>query len=479
MRRRSIRFTLTAWYTAMLAVTIYGLGAAVYLTMRHTIVRTADHTLAARLEGVGPFVAGRRQGKHAEALAREFEMHLTGLTPGGEMAQVADADRHWIYQSPSIRAYEVALPPIADLSAPRLETVSSKGVRLRIMSARVRLDERDYLVQLAQSLDPYYEMLDRFRELGLWFSPLVFALSWTGGYALCRRALAPVDAMTRAARSIGAENLGLRLNVPDTGDELQRLSETLNAMIARLEGAFARISEFTADAAHELRTPLSIILTTAELSLRHNGPASPGGKADPAEVLYCEALQQIYEEAVRTNILLDNLMTLARADSGEGRLALTPVDLGETVRTACRRGEILAAAKQIAFTEDIVEQAVTVRGHADSLQRLLLILIDNAVKFTPERGRVSVSLGVQDAAALCEVADSGPGIPAWAQGRIFERFYRVDSARSRNGGGVGLGLAIARWIADEHHANLEVDSAPGTGAVFRLRIPLHSITAKC
>lgn len=469
MRHLSIRFTLTAWYTAMLAVTIYGLGAAVYLTMRHTIVRAADHALAARLEGVGPFVAGRLQGKHAEELSREFEMHLTGLTPGGEMVQVADVDRHWIYQSPSIRAYEVALPPIADLSTPRLETVSAKGVRLRIVSARVHLDDRNYLVQLAQSVDPYYEMLDRFRELGLWFSPLVFALSWAGGYALCRRALAPVDVITRAARSIGAQNLGLRLNVPETGDELQRLSETLNAMIARLDGAFARLSEFTADAAHELRTPLSIILTTAELSLRHNGPAS----------FYREALQQVYEEAVRTNILLDNLMTLARADSGEGRLALTPVDLRETVRTACRRGEILAAAKQIAFTDDIVEQAVTVRGHADSLQRLLLILIDNAVKFTPEHGRVSVSLGVQDSTALCEVADSGPGIPASAQGRIFERFYRVDPARSRNGGGVGLGLAIARWIADEHHGNLEVDHGPSTGAVFRLRIPLEPSASEC
>lgn len=479
MRHRSIRFTLTAWYTAMLAVTIYGLGAAAYLTMRHTIIRAADHALAARLEGVGPFVAGRLQGQHAEALPREFEMHLTGLTPGGEMLQVADGDRHWIYQSPSISAYEVALPPIADLATPRLETVASKGGRLRVMSARVRLDDRTYLVQLAQSVDPYYEMLDRFRELGLWFSPLVFALSWAGGYALCRRALAPVDAITRAARSIGAQNLGLRLNVPETGDELQRLSETLNAMIARLDGAFARISEFTADAAHELRTPLSIILTTAELSLRHNGPASLGIEADPAEVLYREALQQIYEEAVRTNILLDNLMTLARADSAEGRLALTPVDLRETVRAACRRGAILAAAKQIAFTDDIVEQAVTVRGHAESLQRLLLILIDNAVKFTPEHGRVSVSLGVQDSAALCEVADSGPGIPAVAQGRIFERFYRVDPARSRNGGGVGLGLAIARWIADEHHASLEVDHAPGTGAVFRLRIPLDPSASEC
>ena len=469
MRPLSIRFTLTAWYTAMLAVTMYGLGASMYFAMRHTIVRTADQALTARLGEIGPFVAGRLRGKHAEELPHEFETHLAGLTPGGEMLQVADVDRHWIYQSPSISPYQVALPPTADLSAPRLETVSARGVRLRMLSARVQTDDQTYLVQLAQSVDPYYEMLDRFRELGLWFSPLVFALSWIGGYALCRRALAPVDAITNAARSIGAQNLKLRLNVPATGDELQRLSETLNAMIARLDRSFSRISEFTADAAHELRTPLSIILTTAELS-RHPG--------EPAKV-HAEALQQIYEEAVRTSTLIDNLMTLARADSGEGRLALIHVDLRETVRTACRRGAILAAPKQIAFRGDIAEQPVIVRGDADSLQRLLLILIDNAVKFTPQHGHVSVSLGVEGCAAVCQVADSGPGIPAEAQSRIFDRFYRVDPARSRQGGGAGLGLSIARWIADEHHATLEVGHESGPGAVFRFRIPLDAGAVEC
>jgi heavy metal sensor kinase len=461
MRTRSIRFTLTAWYTAILAVMMCAFGTAMFLTMRHTIISAADRDLAARMDDMGPFVVGRLHGKHADELAHEFETHLAGLAPGGEMVQVAGADRHWIYQSASMIGYHVVLPPTVELLRPHLETISTGSVRLRLLSSTVRADGQSYLVQLAQPLDPYYEMVDRFRQIGLWFLPFVFAVSWLGGYVLCRRALAPVDEITDAARSISAEHLNLRLPVPETHDELERLSETMNAMIERLDKAFTRVSEFTADAAHELRTPLSLILTTAELSLREGGSEGAHGGA----------LQQIYVEAVRTKHLIDDLMTLARADSADGRLSFSNVDLREAIRIACGRGEFLAELKQIEFTTNISASTLPVRGEALSLQRLFLILIDNAVKFTPAHGTVSVSATQQDGVAVCEVTDSGPGVPEWARRRIFDRFYRVDPARSHDVGGAGLGLAIARWIADEHHAILEVDEAARGGALFRVRIP--------
>ncbi|MDE3181721.1 MAG: HAMP domain-containing protein [Acidobacteriota bacterium] len=464
IRPLSIRFTLAAWYTAMLAVMICALGTAMYFAMRHAIIRAADQNLSARMKEIGPFISGRLHGKHANEIPHEFEAHLAGLRPGGEMLQVAGSDRRWIYQSASMVGYHVVLPPTGELRRPRLETVSIRGARLRILSSSVRVGDRSYLVQLAQPLDAYYEMLDRFRRLALWSLPLVFALSWAGGYGLCRRMLAPVDEITSAARSISARNLSLRLKVPLTGDELQRLSETMNAMITRLESAFTRISEFTSDAAHELRTPISLILTTAELSLREG--ELPG--------VYHAALREIYSEAVRTRDLIEDLMTLARTDSGQGRLQLSVLDLSEAVRLACSRGEILAKSKHIEFRTDISGNGLPVRGDTHSLQRLLLILIDNAVKFTPAHGRVSVSLGRKESSAVCEVADSGPGIPEWEQTRIFDRFYRADPARSRDSGGAGLGLAIARWIVNEHQATLEVDSVPGAGSVFRVRIPIYS-----
>lgn len=462
MRSLSIRFTLTAWYTAMLAVTVCVLGVAMYFVMRHTIIRAADQNLSARMGEIGPFIAGRLHSRHANELPHEFEAHLAGLTPGGEMLQVAGSDRRWIYRSASVIRYHIALPPADQLRLPRWETLSIRGARLRLLSSIARVGDRSYFVQLAQRLDPYYEMLDRFRQIALWLLPLVFGLSWIGGYALCRRALAPVDEISNTARSISARSLKLRLKVPQTGDELQRLSETINAMITRLDRAFTRISEFTADAAHELRTPISLILTTAELSLREGGPAH----------FYLAALGEVYSEAVRTRDLIQDLMTLARADSEEGRLQLSVVDFGEAVRLACSRGGSLSRSKQIEFTTDIPGKRLPVRGHAQSLERLLLILIDNAVKFTPAYGRVSVSLRQRDSTAVCEVADSGPGIPVEERTRIFDRFYRSDPARSRNSGGAGLGLAIARWIAEEHHASLEVDSASGAGAIFRVRIPI-------
>jgi heavy metal sensor kinase len=459
VRPLPIRFTLTAWYTAILAVTVCAFGTGMFFTLRHTIISATDRELVARMGDVGPFVAGRLRGKHADELAHEFETHLAGLEPGGEMMQVAGSDRRWIYQSASMAGLRVALPPTNELLQPHLETISVGGVRLRVLSATVQVDNQKYLVQLAQSLDPYYEMVDQFRQIGLWFLPFVFALSWAGGYALCRRALAPVDAITNTARSISAEHLNLRLPVSQTGDELQRLSETMNAMIERLDKSFSRISEFTADAAHELRTPLSLILTTAELSLRQAGH----------DCAHASAVQDIYDEAVRTKDLLDDLMTLARADSGQAKLPLSVIDLRDAIRAATRRGEILAEQKHIQLTTDIPDTELPVRGDASLLQRLFLILIDNAVKFTPPRGNVLVSIRRQEGDVDCEVVDSGPGIPEWARRRIFDRFYRLDRARSHSVGGAGLGLAIARWIANEHDVCIEVDGAQNGGAVFRVR----------
>jgi len=296
----------------------------------------------------------------------------------------------------------------------------------------------------------------------LLLSPLLLVLASGGGYWLSRRALAPVDQITQAAQDINSNNLAKRLDVPQSGDELQRLSQTLNSMLERLEASFKRITQFTADASHELRTPLALMRTTTEVSLR----------TSQTVVDYREAQQEVLAELEKTSSLVEKLMLLARADAGVETLEHTPLNLAESLRDACKDGKVLAAAKQLTFTEDIESQELFVEGDSYALHRLFLILIDNAVKYTPSGGSITVGLKRSGGSAVAEFRDTGIGISADDLPSIFERFYRADKARSREFGGVGLGLSIARWVAEAHRGSIEVQSTPGTGSAFSVRLPL-------
>ncbi len=273
---------------------------------------------------------------------------------------------------------------------------------------------------------------------------------------------APVDQITRTARTISAQNLSSRLVVPKTGDELQRLSETLNGMLERLEAAFKKITQFTADASHELRTPVAVMRTRAELSLR---------KARSADE-YRDVIAEVLAELEKTSKLIEQLMFLARADSGAETLHFSATNVADVLREACHQGSALAEAKQIAFQEQIPGDSMWIQGDASSLRRLFLILIDNAVKYTPASGQVEVSLQRNDGYAVAEVRDTGIGIAEADLPSVFERFYRADKARTRESGGVGLGLSIGRWITEVHAGTIEVHSSPGRGSIFQIRLPI-------
>jgi heavy metal sensor kinase len=311
-------------------------------------------------------------------------------------------------------------------------------------------------------MDDFNEALDHFRGVLLLLIPMLLLLASAGGYWMSRRALAPVVQITQTAERIGSRDLSSRLAVPQSHDELQHLSETLNGMLERLEAAFRRITQFTADASHELRTPVALMRTTAELSLR-----KPRAEAD-----YRGALTQILRELETTSALIENLMLLARADSGVEALHFASVDLSETLREVCRQGRVLAQGKQIRFQEEIANSPVIVEGDTQALQRLFLILFDNAVKYTPAGGSVTVSLTDANRFAVAEIRDTGIGISQAELPHIFERFYRADRARSREMGGVGLGLSIGRWIAEAHGGTIEAESTPSQGSVFRVRLPI-------
>ena len=287
------------------------------------------------------------------------------------------------------------------------------------------------------------------------------------GYWISGRALSPVDAITRTARTIGGSDLSQRLEALHTGDELQRLTDTLNEMLSRIETAFLRITQFTADASHELRTPISLIRTEAEIALRKSR----------SEEEYRDALFHILTEAEATSSMVEKLLSLARSDSGQRALEWRPVDLGDTALRVVGEWQAVLESKALRLTETIAG-GVYVVGDKTALRQLLNILLDNAVKYTPGPGTIGLSVEERSNTAVLKVTDSGIGIDPEDRDRIFERFYRADKARSRESGGAGLGLAIAQWIVMQHHGSLEVESTPGKGSTFVLELPLQPVTAQ-
>jgi heavy metal sensor kinase len=285
-----------------------------------------------------------------------------------------------------------------------------------------------------------------------------------GGYWLSRRALKPVDALVRTAQSITGTNLSNRLERLETGDELQRLSDTLNEMLSRIEGAFLKVSQFTADASHELRTPIALIRAEAEIALRKS--------RDEAE--YREALYHVLSEAEKTSTLIESLLALARADAGRESLNLQRIDLRKIIQDSAQEWIPRIVAGHLLFAQKITDAPLIVVGDSTALSRLLNILFDNAAKYTPPPGTINLTLEKKDQRAIIAIRDTGIGISEVDQARIFERFYRADKARSRELGGSGLGLAIAKWIVEQHGGRVSVESSPAHGSTFVVDLPLHS-----
>jgi heavy metal sensor kinase len=452
-----LRIRITAWYFAVLATGFSLFGVIAFYVMRGSIHETVDENLQDQIQGVRELIertASRGRADLAHELGQDEEIRA-----GSDLLQVSDPEGNWVYRSRTMAQYGPLAPRETRTS---ITTQQPNGVPLRVLALPVRAGGETYIVQLAYPLDDFYEASDRFRRVLLLSSPLLLLLASAGGYWLSRRALAPVDQITREARSIGAQNLSSRLVVPHTGDELQRLSETLNGMLERLERAFRRITQFTADASHELRTPVALMRTRAEVVLRR--PRS--------EEEYRETLRQILEDLQRTSSLIENLMLLARADSGTEALQRTRINMVESVGEAFLEGRTLAETKQISFLEELPESPVWIEGDSNSLRRLFLILLDNAVKYTAPQGRITVSLRSSDGCAVAEVRDTGIGIAAEDLPHVFERFFRADRARSRETGGAGLGLSIGQWIAQAHGGTISAFSKPGEGSVFQVQIPL-------
>ena len=358
----------------------------------------------------------------------------------------------------------LAAPDPAHLP-PRGETrtVVVEGHPTRVLSAPVVIGGHTWAIEIGTRIDEFDEILDEFVISVALASPVVLLLASAAGYWMSRGALDPLNRITRTATSIGAQNLFRRLPLRGVDDELDRLSATLNGMFARLDDAFQRVSRFTADASHELRTPVAIIRTAAEVCRRR-----PRTEAE-----YVETLDRILAETERTSCLIDDLLFLARADADAARVTMEALDLVELVGDTCEEARVLAEAADVRLTSTL-PVACSMMGDPQGLRRLFLVLIDNAIKYTSAGGTVNVTMGLDEGQVAVDVRDTGIGISAEDLPRIFERFYRVASDRSRASGGVGLGLSIAQWIAACHNGEIFVESRPGAGSVFRVVMPIAS-----
>jgi signal transduction histidine kinase len=402
--------------------------------------------------------------QHEDSAGRAQDFADFAKATGNGLCEVFRADGQRAYPSPTSAAQVFPWPSAGSGDMDRFLQVRSAGEAYWVLIHPFSLGgESLYLLAAAPEAGNRL-VLQRFLAGLLASIPVLLLISSAGGYFLSRKALLPVDRITASARSISITNLSERLPVVRTGDELERLAETCNAMLARLEMSVNRIKQFTADASHDLRGPISFMRTVAEVALRNRKTDSDSR----------EAFQEIVEESSKAAVLLENLLTLARADADRCDVVLAPVNLADLVEEACAMARPLAGERQHTLSVSLgAEREVSILGDSPNLRRLLWILLDNALKYTPSPGMIDVILRTSSQDATITVRDNGIGIPATDLPHIFDRFYRADPSRSQVEGS-GLGLSIARWIAETHHADLSVGSVERAGTTFRVAFPLYT-----
>ncbi len=460
MKKLSIGLRLTLWYLVIFLLAEGVFGAGMWLILRKNLYDIADAALEGQAADLKRFLEARKDAPTTQ-LQSEISADYK-IESSEDYFQLSEATGDLIYRSHFLQEHPLPALNLDQLKEPDYKNRELGKQFFRIMSQRIEVGGHVFIVQIASSLDEETETLDAFRRYLLLFAPLLLLAASGVGYWLSHKALAPVDALARTARTISGYNLSSRLEQLHTGDELQRLSDTLNEMLARIETAFLRITQFTADASHELRTPIALIHTEAELALRRS--------RDESE--YRETLEHILLEAKRTGNLMEELLAIARADSGREAVDFQPFELLITLRESAAKWRQVAVLRNLQFEEYLKGEQLPVVGDGNSVRRLIDILLDNAFKYTPAQGKVILKAEEKDGRAVVTVTDTGIGIAREDQARIFERFYRVDKARSRELGGSGLGLAIAQWIVQLHQGSIEVESALGNGSVFRVEFLL-------
>jgi two-component system, OmpR family, sensor kinase len=481
----SMRTKLTLWYTALLGIMLLSFGGISYVFTKSTLSDNLDRSLHSEVTWVNGFIEPKakkvrlkrsallelQQLKKTAPAPVEAEQIATDsaavdeiwnqiyqhtiLSPRRQYIQILDRNGDLLYRSPSLGKQSLQFTDIPYGWIKLVTTQNDEGRELRIAST-----QNDYVkILVAYPLEELNEVLDGIFSIFRILAPVALLISVIGGWFLAHRSLKPVDAITKTAREISAQNLSRRLPAQAVDDELGRLTATFNDMIGRLQESFVQIQQFSADASHELRTPLTIMRGEIEVALRRKRLPEPTR----------ELLTSVHDELVRLSSIVESLMILIKTESGRLAFQFSNIALDEMILELMEDARVLASKKKINVESSRIDP-VTIRGDAARLKQLFLNLIENAVKYTPPRGTVTFSLTRQNNQAVVRIDDTGIGIPKKDLQKVFDRFYRVKS----DGSGSGLGLAIAKWIAEAHHGSIQVSSREKKGSTFTVTLPLSA-----
>jgi heavy metal sensor kinase len=454
-----IRLRITIWSVALLALLMASLGAFVVIRLRADLVTGVDSTLATRASQIALGLRGPGEGEFQDVSDTALQQ-----LPGSESAaQLLDSHGKVLERSGDTTA-ENRMIGADDLlvvrrgePVRRTVTLGPDAEPFRVLALRLP-SSPERVVVVATSLDTVQASVGRLTTLLLLAGPGLLLVAGIGGWWLARAALAPVSRITQTAGEIGIERLDERVDVPATTDEIHDLAVTMNGMLERLQRGVAEQRRFVADASHELRTPLAVMRSELEVNLRERGL--------PADAR--ATLESVHEEIESMGAMVEDLLTLARADEGQLVLTPEPTDLHAS---AARVREALANVAATSSVEVFVEgNGTPVLADRRRIEQVLRNLIVNGITYAGRGGHVVVSTWTAAGSARCSVRDDGPGIPSAARAHVFDRFFRADPSRAR--GGAGLGLAICREIVFAHGGQIQVTSAEGEGSTFTFAIPL-------
>jgi heavy metal sensor kinase len=477
-----VRTQLTLWYTAIFACLLLIAGLLVYLHLRDSLAASLDSALQLRSQQIAGYIGVQRN----RIVLDDVIADLPGFGPSSDdpvyssrerdtqadvnfatLVRLLDPQGHVLYNTPAFARLPV---PQASIRQPLLGTpwqgtiISISGQPVRLYSRTLSDDGRVFaLLQVGESLDIVRHALEQVTTELLIAALGVLLLSALGSYWLAGRAFAPIRRLIEVARTIKEGDLHQRVPVPQTADEVQALALTFNEMLTSLEATLNRQRRFVSDASHELRTPVAVIRSKTDLALQQ-----PGDERE-----YLAVLREINSESERLGRLIGDLLVLARGDEGKTYLESEPVPLHLVAEAVAANAESLALERGVHVQTEI-EQATTVLGDEARLIQVIMNLLDNAIRYTSAGGCVLVRVTCTRQEACLMVRDTGIGIAPEHLPHIFERFYRVDSARSVNSGNNGLGLAIADWIVRAHHGTLTASSQPGQGSTFLVTLPLYT-----
>lgn len=458
---RSLRVQLTAWYLAFFSVLFLLLCFVLYGALSSSMQRRLDETLISQAGTAAKLLQEELEEMHGDAERAAADV-LSELQPSGQVVAILES-MDVLAGGTAAQQTDLRFAARAALATPGPETVialPSWGPRgARAGARRFSYRSRIFTVLAIEPLDSIAADLQSLRRTLAIALPLLILLAGAGGYVLTKRGLAPLGSMAEQAKRITSQNLDARLEIGRAAEELTLLTASFNELLSRLDRSFDSMRRFVQDASHELRTPLAVIRGEADVALSRERTAAE----------YRESLATIQQESQRLSRLVDDLLNLARADAGRVQLRIEELYLNDLLTECCRSVQPMAEARQIEL-ECRCAADVPFRGDEGLLRRMVINLLDNAVRYTPPGGKVCATLETQGADARIRIADTGIGIGPEATQRVFERFYRVDESRSRQQDGFGLGLSIVKWIAESHHGAVELTSQPGAGSTFTVHL---------